>query len=176
MDRPPGEVLNPGRMNPAQVDELKVTLAPHVFASQYQQRPIAGGSGMLSIERFKRYPRAKAPQFELTLHSWDIGATISGNASVCTKWGLTQHPQIGDVLYLIDVVRLQAELPDVRSAIKVQDRADGPALIILDERGVGLGVYQDLRRDGYRHVQASTATSERPTLCAKRDQAHDVQG
>ena len=79
---------------------------------------------------------------------------------MCTKWGVAQDSKLGSVLYLTDVLRLRLELPDVRAAIKAEDRADRPALIILDERGVGLGVYQDLRRDGYRHVQGSTATSE----------------
>ena len=61
MLRQPGEVLNPSRMSPADVEALKASLAPHVFAAQYQQRPTAGGSGMLSIERFRRDRREAAP-------------------------------------------------------------------------------------------------------------------
>jgi predicted phage terminase large subunit-like protein len=51
-------------------------------------------------------------------------------------------------------------LRDARDAIKAADKRDRPALIILDERGVGLGVYQELRQEGYRHVEGSTSTSE----------------
>jgi hypothetical protein len=160
MERQPGEVLNPGRLSAAGADELKATLPRHVFASQYQQRPTAGGSGMLSIERFRRYDFQHPPEFELSIHSWDIGATISGNASVCTKWGLIHEPDFGDVLYLTDVLRLRRELPEVRAAVKAEDRRDRPALIVLDQRGVGMGLYQELCREGYQHINYCTATSE----------------
>ncbi|MEC5291820.1 hypothetical protein VSX64_16190 [Aurantimonas sp. C2-6-R+9] len=160
MCRTPGEVLNPVRLPRADAGRLKTSLPPHVWNAQYQQHPTPGGSGMLSIERFARYNPTETPAFELTIHSWDIGATISGNASVCTKWGLVRDEDRGEVVYLIDVVTIRAELPEVRAAIKVQDKLDKPALIILDERGAGLGLYQELLREGYRHITASTATDE----------------
>ena len=46
MTRQPGELLHPGRMTPEQLERLKREISPHAFASQYQQRPVAGGSGM----------------------------------------------------------------------------------------------------------------------------------
>ena len=84
-ERHPGDVLNPARMNGEEVEKLKATLPAHVFASQYQQRPTAGGSGMLSVDLFRRYETSETPKFELIIHSWDIGATVNGNASVCTR-------------------------------------------------------------------------------------------
>jgi len=150
MTRQPGELLHPGRMTLEQLERLKREISPHAFASQYQQRPVYGGSGMCSIDRLARYDTP--PKFELTIHSWDIGATVEGNASVCTKWGATKDTDGRDSIYLIDVVRLKLELPDVRAAIKVQDRLDKPALIAIDHRGVGIGVHQELRKAGYRHV------------------------
>ena len=80
MIRQPGELLHPGRMTLEQLERLKREISPHAFASQYQQRPMFGGSGMCSIDRLARYD--KAPKFELVIHSWDIGATIDGNPSV----------------------------------------------------------------------------------------------
>ena len=159
-DRKVGEPLNPGILNLEAIAKLRASIAPHVFAAQYQQRPTAGGSGMLSIDRWRRYDPGAAPKFELLIHSWDIGATTTGNASVCTTWGLARNDDKRDSVYLTNVQRLRLELPDVHDAIKSADRHDRPALIIVDERGVGLGVYQRLRREGYRHVQASIATSE----------------
>jgi phage terminase large subunit-like protein len=44
------------------------------------------------------------------------------------------------------------EIPDVRDAIKTHDKLDKPDLIILDHRGAGIGVEQDLRKAGYRHL------------------------
>ena len=115
-----------------------------------QQRPMFGGSGMCSIDRLARSD--VLPEFELVIHSWDIGATIDGNPSVCTKWGVAVDPSGGDNLYLTEVVRLKLDLPDVRAAIKAHDKLDEPALIAIDHRGAGIGVYQELRKAGYRHV------------------------
>jgi phage terminase large subunit-like protein len=47
-------------------------------------------------------------------------------------------------------------LPDVRAAIKAQDKLDKPDLIVLDHRGVGIGVDQELRKAGYRHLYAAS--------------------
>lgn len=150
MTRQPGELLHPGRMTPKDLERLKGEISKHAFASQYQQRPTLGGSGMCSISRLARYDAP--PDFELIIHSWDIGATIDGNASVCTKWGVARDSTGRDNIYLTDVVRLKLELPDVRAAIKAQDKLDKPDLIAIDHRGAGIGVYQELRKAGYRHV------------------------
>jgi phage terminase large subunit-like protein len=154
MTRQPGDLLHPGRMTEEQLERLKREISPHAFASQYQQRPVLGGSGMCSINRLARYD--KPPKFELTMHSWDIGATLEGNPSVCTKWGVTADPAGRDNIYLTDVVRLKLEMPDVRAAMKAHDKLDKPDLIVLDHRGVGIGVEQELRKAGYRHLYAAS--------------------
>jgi predicted phage terminase large subunit-like protein len=150
MHRQPGYLLNPNRMTPEDLGRLKNDIEPHVFASQYQQRPTAGGSGMCSIDRFERYD--KPPPFELKIHSWDIAATPGGNFTVCTNWGVAKLPEVGDALFLTGVVRIRVELPDVRNTIIMHDKLDKPDLIVIDGGGVGLAVYQDLRRQGNRHV------------------------
>ena len=45
MRREPGGPLNPSRLSVAEIEALKARMAPHVFASQYQQRPEVGGTG-----------------------------------------------------------------------------------------------------------------------------------
>lgn len=150
MRRTPGDSLNPQRWTAAAIARLKSEIPPHVFASQYQQRPTSGGSGLLSPERLRRY--TKAPKFDLQIHSWDVGATVGGNPSVCTKWGIARDADGHDVAYLTDVIKLRIDIPDLRAAIKTQDGADKPDLIIIDHRGVGLPLFQDLQRDGYCHV------------------------
>ena len=41
---------------------------------------------------------------------------------------------------------------DTRAAIKAHDKLDKPDLIAIDHRGAGIGVYQELRKAGYRHL------------------------
>lgn len=158
--RGPGEVLNPSRISPEAAAELKRSLPGHVWDGQYQQRPTAGGSGMLSVDRFCRFDLAKPPRFELIMHSWDIGATIGGNASVCTKWGLAPNTEKKEGLYLTQVLSVRLELPEVLAAIKAEFDRDQPALVVIDERGVGIGIVQQLERAGYKNITYSSRTSE----------------
>ena len=72
----------------------------------------------------------KAPAFELMIHSWDIGATVEGNASVCTKWDLPRNAAGHNVIHLLDVIKLRCEIPDVRALIKAHDNIDRPEMII----------------------------------------------
>lgn len=114
-----------------------------MFASQYQQRPDAGGTGYCSIERLARY--AEAPPFELVVHSWDIASTKGGGDwTVCAKFGLAKETDGRDILYLIGIVRMQVELPDDREAIIAHNSHDKPAIIVMDGNGIGGGPYQDL--------------------------------
>jgi len=151
MRREPGEPLNPDRMSNADIEALRARIAPHVFASQYQQRPETGGSGYCSIDRLARY--AQAPPFELTVHSWDIASTKGGGDwTVCAKFGLAKDSDGRDILYLTSIVRMQVELPDVREAIIAHDALDKPAIIVMDGNGIGRGPYQDLWAKGFRHL------------------------
>jgi predicted phage terminase large subunit-like protein len=85
---------------------------------------------------------------------------MGGNASVCTKWGLAPNKDKKDALYLTQVISVRLELPEVLAAIKAEIEKDRPALVVIDERGVGLGVVQHLKRAGYRNVSWSDATKE----------------
>jgi predicted phage terminase large subunit-like protein len=155
--RETGDLLNPSRMTIKDVEELKRQIPPHVFISQYQQRPVSSGSGMCTISKLRRYKNA--PPFDLKIHSWDIAATPEGNYTVCTKWGAAKVADLGDVVFLTDVVRIRAEIPDVREAIIMHDKLDKPDLIVMDGIGVGLGLYQDLRQRGFLHIFSSRDVS-----------------
>jgi phage terminase large subunit-like protein len=156
MRRQPGDPLNPARTPIDACVKLKADLPPHVFEAQYQQRPRYGGSGCCSIERLVRYD--EKPKFELTVHSWDIAATKgSGDWTVCMKFGLALDEESGDAMYLTEIIRMQIELPDVREAIITQDVVDKPALIVMDGNGIGVGIYQDLARRGFKHIVPGSA-------------------
>jgi hypothetical protein len=83
------KVRRSSRVSIAEIQALKARIAPHVFASQYQQRPKAGGTGYCSIDRLRSLCRS-AP-FELIVHSWDIASTKGGgDYTVCAKFGLAK--------------------------------------------------------------------------------------
>jgi len=140
-----GDLLSPRWQSTEVVENLKNTTPGHLFAAQFQQHPLYGGSGMCSVERFARY--REAPPFLYTVHSWDIAATKGGgNWTVCMKFGIALNAQRVPTLYLSGVIRMRVELPDVRTAIREQDQLDRPALIVIDGTGIGLGLVQDLEK------------------------------
>jgi predicted phage terminase large subunit-like protein len=140
-----GELLSPRWQSAEVVEDLQKKIPSHVFQAQYQQNPIYGGSGMCSVERLVRY--SEAPPFRYLIHSWDVAATKNGgNWTVCLKFGVARDARGVEILYLFQILRVQVELPDVRTAIAEQDRLDRPALIVMDGNGVGLGIYQALRK------------------------------
>src|SRR6185437_938921 len=65
-----------------------------------------------------------------------------------------------DALHLTQVISVQLELPEVLATIKAEIERDRPALVVIDERGIGLGVVQELKRAGYRNISWSNATKE----------------
>lgn len=156
--RAPGELLNPKRMTTKELTELRKELVSAVFESQYQQRPSSTGSGLFSIDKVQRYHLP--PKFELTIHSWDIGATLNGNYSVCTKFGLHVDQIVGDTLYVLDVIRMKMILPDVEATIEMMMRQDKPSLVVIDANGVGLGVTQAMRRKFGIYIAWSTHSNQ----------------
>ena len=154
MQRAPGDLLNPGWLTADEVEKLLASLPPHIFEAQYQQKPQWGGSGICTIDRLARY--AEPPPFELIIHSWDLAATKGGgDFTVCAKFGLAKDPSGRDIFYLTGVIRMRVELPDVRAHIAALDEAEKPALIIMDGVGIGMCVYQDLIRQGLKHIMPS---------------------
>jgi phage terminase large subunit-like protein len=75
-----------------------------------------------------------------------------------------------DILYLIGIVRMQVELPDVREAIIAHDSLDKPAIIVMHGNGIGRGPYQDLWARGFRHLlpRESMASSASDNLKIRR--------
>ncbi len=153
-----GDLLNPARLDAETAAELKASLPSHVWAGQYQQRPIAGARECCRSTSLvgSTWPSRRSLRPSSIR---GLGATVSGNASVCTEWGLAKNQAAVDSLYLTRVVRVRLQLPEVRAMIQAEDKRIKPSLIIIDERGVGLGLVQDLKRAGLRNVTSSTATS-----------------
>ena len=154
-ERDVGDILNPDRVTPQDVENLKKELPPHVWEAQYQQRPSSSGSGMFDITKVARYDPGQ--KFVLTIHSWDIGGTRTGNYSVCSKFGLFVDRKGQDRLGLIEVVRIRQLLPEVEAAIETLMRQDEPALVVIDANGIGLGPAQSLqKKHGWNLVKTLT--------------------
>lgn len=125
------------------------------FEAQYQQNPVSPDGNAIRRNWLRYYDCL--PALDLTMVSWDTASTIgdASDFSVGTVWGLK-----GRDIYLVDVVRGQFEVPDLRRRIEQVHRQYDAHASLIEETELGRALVQDMRRQHgvrpiLRHVQYS---------------------
>jgi predicted phage terminase large subunit-like protein len=149
-----GDVLQAEREPIAVLNGIRQQLGPDIFASQYQQNPIASGKNMINrdwIRRFERTPSRTSST--LVLQSWDTAAKEGSHNdwSVCTTWFF-----INNCCYLIEVVRGRFNYPALKSLAIAHAQEHKPDVILIEETGVGTALLAELSAAGF------SATATRP--------------
>ena len=129
--RAKGEALHPEREPLELLRKWRQDLGEYHFASQFQQNPAPLGGGIVKIEHLRRYRPAERPEkFDLVFQSWDSAnkATELSDFSVCTTWAAKDHR-----LYLLDVVRLRLNYPELRAMAKQLAELHHPQNIIVED-------------------------------------------
>ena len=150
--RQAGEALHPERESIEVLQQMKAVLGEYNFAGQYQQRPAPNGGGIVKLEWFRTYLPSDCPaKFEQVVQSWDTATSPSETAdySVCTTWGIHQKN-----VYLLDVHREQLEYPDLKHRVVALSKHYAPKVILIEDKGSGSHLLQDLRRDGVHTLKA----------------------
>ena len=145
-----GDVLHPEREPLEQHQILRASLGEYHYASQYQQNPAPLGGGMVKEEWFKRYRPNELPgKFDLILQSWDTANKASelSDHSVCTTWGQKDKRN-----YLLNVWRKQVDYPSLKRAVQQQRDLYQPSVILIEDKGSGTQLIQELRATGVSAV------------------------
>ena len=148
-----GELFHPERLGQKELDELRNNMGTAAFYAQYQQAPIPPAGNIFKWEWFKQID--KPPEFSELVMSVDVAASTNGNYSAFTVWGHRDGNW-----YLIAVYRDKLELPAVRQRLLDLDKKYRPDLVIVDGVGVGYGLYQELRAQGFLHVEKTSGTGK----------------
>jgi predicted phage terminase large subunit-like protein len=141
-----GEALHPEREPLDTLAGLRRTLGEYHFASQYQQSPAPLGGGLVKREWFKLYDEQDRPEsFDRIVQSWDTAnkATELSDFSVCTTWGIK-----GKNLYLLGVLRKRLEYPDLKRAVREQQRLFNANVVLIEDKASGTQLIQELIFDG----------------------------
>jgi len=145
-ERKAGEVLDAGRENLKTIEQIKHELGDYLFQSQYQQNPVPMGGAIIKTAWLRYYaPEERPSRFSSKIQSWDT-ASKSGefnDFSVCSMWGV-----LNQQYYLLDVFRCRLEYPDLRRAVKEQYMKHSPNAVVIEDKGSGIQLLQDLRADG----------------------------
>jgi predicted phage terminase large subunit-like protein len=145
-----GEALHAAREPIATLETIRNTIGTYNFAGQYQQTPAPAGGGMVREEWFQRYdPATLSRSFKQVVQSWDTANKPSQLAdySVCTTWGLMDNR-----FYLLNVFRQKLAYPDLKRALREQDRLFRPTSILIEDKASGTQLIQDLIEEGLSKV------------------------
>jgi predicted phage terminase large subunit-like protein len=139
-----GDLLHPERESIEVLERMKLEMGSATYSAQYQQSPIPPGGNMIDWKWFSQFDLNAQPEFNDIVISWDTAMkpTELSDYSVGTVWGIK-----GDFFYLLDLVRLRLDYPNLRrKVIEVyqQWRYSGVTLIIEDA-GSGTSLIQDLK-------------------------------
>jgi len=149
-----GEALHPAREPLAVLETLRRSLGSSVFNAQYQQRPVAADGDIVKWHWFPRYDQPP-PRQRMAIHqSWDTASKPDEHCdwSVCTTWGVLGDDQ----LYLLDLHRARHDFPALKRAVLEQASRWKPDHLIIEDKGVGTPLIQQLRAE--RHPNVPTIT------------------
>jgi predicted phage terminase large subunit-like protein len=139
--RAEGEVIQATREDAHTLAKQRRLLGSMGFEAQYQQNPVPPAGNAIRRDWLREYDHLPAP--DLTMVSWDTASTIgdASDFSVGTVWGLK-----GSDIYLVDVVRGQFEVPDLRRRIEQVHRQYDAHATLIEETELGRALVQDMRR------------------------------
>jgi len=139
--RQPGEALWPEQYPAARLAEIREQLGSREWSALYQQDPMPEEGAVFRIDWFRRW-RVRPDFPRVIVHSWDTGIKPEQihDPSVCQTW-------IGwDRGYaLIDQYRRTMAYPDLKRAVVSLAERDHPTVILIEDKGSGQSLGQDLR-------------------------------
>jgi len=148
-DRPVGEVLHAAREPHHVLDEMHQAMGSYAFSAQYQQRPIPLEGEIVKWSWFKRYDEPPTASQGYIVQSWDTAMSDSDTAdySVCTTWRV-----VGQDYYLVDVFRKRLTFPELKRAVVEQGQHRLPRTIVIEDKGFGSAIIQQLRTENLGRV------------------------
>ncbi|MBF0410987.1 MAG: phage terminase large subunit [Candidatus Riflebacteria bacterium] len=139
-----GEALWPEGFSLKILMSLKQASGSRDWAALYMQKPMLDDGGIIKMSWFNNTRYLIAPRFFRIIQSWDTAnkAKELNDYCVCTTWGETFNGW-----YLIDVFRKRLEYPDLKHAAKNCASKWNPSVVLIEDKGSGQSLIQDLRRN-----------------------------
>jgi predicted phage terminase large subunit-like protein len=139
-----GDVLHPEREPMEVLDGIRAEMGSMAFHAQYQQRPVPAEGNIVKWDWFRTYihPPAHGADGRI-VQSWDTASQAGqlNDYSVCTTW-----LKKGKDYYLLDVMRERLEYPSLRKRVIEMKRWHGARDVLIEDKGSGTQLIQDLRR------------------------------
>jgi len=140
-----GEALHPAHESVETLLRLQNELGPDIFAAQYQQTPVPAGGNMIRREWIRYYHPHELPERSRRskiLMSLDTAAKDGAQ----NDWSVITTFQVEDgIKYLIDLIRIRAEYPLLRSTVIQAANRFKPDVVLIEDASTGIALAQELR-------------------------------
>ena len=156
--RQEGEVLHEAREPQALLERAKLDLGSTNFAAQYQQAPVHEVGNIIRREWFVRAPLAAIGQGEGCVQSWDTGIKVgvAHDASACATFVLRDGAHV-----MVDMLVVRQEYPALKRTIMEHAARFAPEAILVEDKGSGQSLLQDLRREAQLPLIAVTPVKDK---------------
>lgn len=151
--RQKGEVLN-HFMDKTNIDDY--ISDPYVFQAQYQQNPLAKGTGCVKKDILGYYNQE--PRFSKIILSWDTASTTKETSaySVCAVLGVGHELGINNIekYYLLEIWKKRVDFPALIQNIKdkifqYDNKLHGGIITLIEDADSGRQAIQQLRKEGF---------------------------
>lgn len=156
-----GNLLHQQRLPLELLERRREELGSYVFAAQYQQRPAPQGGGIVKWDWFRTYDLAPHRQeYDRLVQSWDTAskADEANDYSVCTTWLVR-----GASAWLLDVLRVRLEFPELRRRIEEEAQRYNASLVLIEEAGSGVQLIQDMWANSALNVTGMIPKDDKAT-------------
>lgn len=143
-----GELLNIKRDKLEFLSNIEKEIGARNYAAQFLQKPLPSSFSLLTLEDISFYEELP-DSFDYYVQSWDTAIKISEKAdySVGTCWGV-----FNKAYYLISMIRKKQSYPDLRLEIEKQASKFFPRHLLIEDKGSGQSLIQDLKLSGYNNI------------------------
>lgn len=165
LGRQPGQALFPQRWDETKLRKRKARNDDYWWESLYQGNPVPLSGDIIDVSGFKRtYKYSEPPSretFDLVVISADtaIKDTELSDFSVFQVWGIKP-----DGYYFLDTVRDKFLYPTLKDTAIALNRIWRPEFFLIEDKGSGSSLIQDLRNDGTVNVMPIDPGSESKVL------------
>lgn len=164
--RKDGELMNPARFGPEQVETEKAGMSTRDYSAQFQQDPTSGDGMILKRSYWRQwvYPEGSKgagkempmPEFQMLLTVYDTAfeKTEESDYSARTTWGLFEHeetpgkPEIN--LMLLERLNERLSFPELKREAKEHNVAWAPDRILIEKKASGHSLIHEMHEAGIR--------------------------
>lgn len=144
-----GELIFPERFPEWWVAQREKKMGPYAVASQFQQKPVLRGGGIIQREAWRIWKEKEYPVMEFVLGSLDTAYTEKeeNDYSALTIWGVWRDPLTGQPqVMLMYAWHDRKEIHELVQQVEVICRKMSVHKLLIENKAAGHSVKQELRR------------------------------